>query len=65
MISIYAKKEEEIFPGGQTQVMKCKRCEARGSDRQDCEEKKGQGEELLGGALNCSTQCIIVIKINQ
>lgn len=45
MISIYAKKEEEIFPGGQTQVMKCKRCEARGSDRQDCEEKKKDKEK--------------------
>lgn len=40
------KKEEEIFPGGQTQVMKCNRCEVRESDKQNCEEKKKSKENF-------------------
>lgn len=38
------KKEEEIFPGGQTQVIKCRRREVRRGEKEDCEEKK-KGKE--------------------
>lgn len=38
------KKEEKIFPGGQTQVMICRRREVKGSDKQDCKDKK-KGKE--------------------
>ena len=30
------RKEEEIFPGGQTQVIKCKRYEVRQGEKEAC-----------------------------
>lgn len=48
------RKEEEIFPGGQIQVTKCKRCEVRQGEK---ETGLGGGEvkrRALEGVGECS-----------
>lgn len=40
------------FPSGQTQVIKCMRCEVRKGEKQDGEEKKGRVKRRALG--NCA-----------
>lgn len=43
------RKEEEIFPGGQIQVTKCKRCEVRQGEKETGLGGGGGKEKSFGG----------------
>lgn len=63
------RKEKEIFPGGQIQVTKCKRCEVRQGEKETGlwgkkEKVKRRALEGVGECSIVAAQCTIVIKVN-